>query len=183
MASLRQRLRELAAVRRRFGYRRLLDPAAPRRTTSEPQEDPAALHRGASSGASSQGPQTGARYAVSHDDASTARTNAGRWTLSATRSSIAVASACWPWSMTSPASALPWWRTPRCRVRVSARELDRHHRQARQTGDDCQRQRHRAHQHGHPAMVASSDVEWHYIAPGKPQQNAFIESLQWPPAR
>ena len=39
------------------------------------------------------------------------------------------------------------------------------------------RQRHRAHQHGDPALVAGTRVEWHYIAPGKPQQNAFIESF------
>ena len=26
-------------------------------------------------------------------------------------------------------------------------------------------------------------VEWHYIAPGKPTQNGFIESFQWPAAR
>ena len=39
------------------------------------------------------------------------------------------------------------------------------------------RQRHRAHQHGDPALVAGDRVEWHYIAPGKPQQNAFVESF------
>ena len=27
-----------------------------------------------------------------------------------------------------------------------------------------------------------SGVEWHYIAPGKPQQNAFVESFQRPAA-
>ena len=52
---------------------------------------------------------------------------------------------------------------------------------------------------GRPAMIVSDNgteltsmailrwsreqrIEWHYIAPGKPQQNAFIES-QWPAAR
>lgn len=25
-----------------------------------------------------------------------------------------------------------------------------------------------------------SRVAWHYIAPGKPKQNAFIESFKWP---
>jgi transposase InsO family protein len=35
--------------------------------------------------------------------------------------------------------------------------------------------RHRAHQHG-LRWSQERQVEWHYIAPGKPQQNAFIES-------
>ena len=39
------------------------------------------------------------------------------------------------------------------------------------------RQRHRADRHGDPALVQETRVEWHYIAPGKPQQNAFIESF------
>ena len=33
-----------------------------------------------------------------------------------------------------------------------------------------------AHQHGGAALVAGK-VQWHYIAPGKPQQNAFAESF------
>ncbi len=42
---------------------------------------------------------------------------------------------------------------------------------------DCFGQRHRVRQYGHLALVAERLVEWHYIAPGKPQQNAFIESF------
>lgn len=30
--------------------------------------------------------------------------------------------------------------------------------------------------------AAEHKIEWHYIAPGKPMQNAFVE-LQWRPAR
>jgi putative transposase len=50
-------------------------------------------------------------------------------------------------------------------------------RAARQAGDRGQRQRHGADQHGDPALVAGTGVGWHYIAPGKPQQNAFAESF------
>jgi hypothetical protein len=35
----------------------------------------------------------------------------------------------------------------------------------------------RAHRHGHAQVDASQRVAWHYIAPGKPQQNAFIASF------
>ena len=47
----------------------------------------------------------------------------------------------------------------------------------RPAGHDRLGQRHRADQHGGPALVPRAAVEWHYIAPGKPQQNAFIESF------
>ena len=43
--------------------------------------------------------------------------------------------------------------------------------------DDRLRQRHGADRHGDLALVQERRVEWHYIAPGKPQQNAFIESF------
>src|SRR5436305_624560 len=49
-AMARARLRELAAVRRRFGYRRL-HLLEPRRLAHEPQEVPPALSGGATSGA------------------------------------------------------------------------------------------------------------------------------------
>ena len=33
------------------------------------------------------------------------------------------------------------------------------------------------------AWCQDTGVEWHYIAPGKPQQNGFVESVQWSLAR
>ena len=53
---------------------------------------------------------------------------------------------------------------------------------------------------GYPCMIVSDNgteltsnailkwqeehtVEWHYIAPGKPMQNGFVEVIQWPAAR
>jgi putative transposase len=39
---------------------------------------------------------------------------------------------------------------------------------------------HRADEYGDAALVAGSQgrgTGWHYIAPGKPQQNAFAESF------
>ena len=40
-----------------------------------------------------------------------------------------------------------------------------------------QRQRHRAHLKRYPALAAGRGVGWHYIAPGKPVQNGFVESF------
>ena len=48
---------------------------------------------------------------------------------------------------------------------------------ARPARDVRLRQRHRADQHGDAALTQEIRIEWHYIAPGKPQQNAFIESF------
>jgi transposase InsO family protein len=36
---------------------------------------------------------------------------------------------------------------------------------------------HQVHQHGDPALVPDRQADWHYIAPGKPMQNGFIESF------
>ncbi len=67
-------------------------------------------------------------------------------------------------------------------IRV-ARELDRLLVDLRQAQDHRQRQRHRADLERHPALGGRPRVDWHYIAPGKPVQNAFVEILQRPPAR
>ena len=55
----------------------------------------------------------------------------------------------------------------------------RDYRRARQARRVRLRQRHRADQHGDPALVAGERrrMALYYIAPGKPQQNAFIESF------
>ena len=44
-------------------------------------------------------------------------------------------------------------------------------------GDDRQRQRHRTDLNAILRWADRSRVDWHYIAPGKPMQNAFIESF------
>ena len=44
-------------------------------------------------------------------------------------------------------------------------------------GDDRQRQRHGTDLQRHPGMGRPDRVGWHYIAPGKPLQNGFIESF------
>jgi putative transposase len=81
------------------------------------------------------------------------------------------ASGCWWSSTTSPANAWRWSSTPRCRARdriIAVR--------------------------GKPLTIVSDngtelssmailkwaqdvDIEWHYIAPGKLQQNGFVESF------
>ena len=53
----------------------------------------------------------------------------------------------------------------------------RHRRRAWPAGHVPQRQWNGADQYGDPALVPRAAREWHYIAPGKPQQNAFPESF------
>ena len=90
---------------------------------------------------------------------------------------MAGGSASSPWSTISPANAWAWWPTPRCPACGS--------RANSTPSSPCVG--------GPPAIVSDngteltsmailrwsqeSRVEWHYIAPGKPTQNAFIESF------
>lgn len=46
-----------------------------------------------------------------------------------------------------------------------------------QSRDDPQRQRHRALQQCRARVCGQLGVEWHYIAPGKPMQNEYVESF------
>ena len=61
-----------------------------------------------------------------------------------------------------------------CAGRARARQADR---QPRQAEDDRQRQWQRADLQRHPGLGRQARIEWHYIAPGKPMQNGFIESF------
>jgi putative transposase len=56
-------------------------------------------------------------------------------------------------------------RCPACEVKAIIAERGKPRRL-------CLRQRHRANQHGNPALVSAEPC--HYIASGKPQQKAFI---------
>ena len=50
-------------------------------------------------------------------------------------------------------------------------------REARQARNDRQRQRQRIDLERHPGVENERQVEWHYISPGKPMQNGFVESF------
>ena len=174
---MRARLRELAAVRRRFGYRRLHVLLAARGHHHEPQEAPPALSRGAAAGAPTRRPQAGAGHTGADGAAARAEPALEPRLPVAMPSPTAGASASWRSSTTSRGSAWRWCAdTSLSGLRV-ARELDT-----------------LIAARGRPPMCVCDNgteltsmailrwsqetrVEWHYIAPGKPQQNAFIESF------
>ena len=175
-AAVRARLRELAAIRRRFGYRRLHILLDARGHRHEPQEAASALPRGTAAGAPAWRTQAGlgtrAPMAMpqgpnqrwSLDFLSDAFADGRRFRILAivddfTRECLALVAD----------TSLPGLRV--------VRELDA-----------------LIASRGRPAMCVSDNgteltsmailrwsqearVEWHYIAPGKPQQNAFVESF------
>src|SRR5450755_769017 len=77
--------------------------------------------------------------------------------------------------MTSPGNVSLSWPTPPCPATGGPRT--RHHHRTRQAGVDRQRQRNRIHQHRDLRWAQQAQIAWHYIAPGKPTQNAFVESF------
>ena len=76
-AELRRRLRELAAERRRFGYRRLLILLRREGIVVNHKKPVPALSRGAADGQEARRPQAGARHAGADDDPARHRTSAG----------------------------------------------------------------------------------------------------------
>jgi transposase InsO family protein len=54
-----------------------------------------------------------------------------------------------------------------------------HHRHAGLPAHDRQRQRHRVYLERDPSLAWQEEltIEWHYIVPGKPMQNGFVESF------
>ena len=105
------------------------------------------------------------------------RMNAGpliSWPIS---SSTAAACASWWWSTTARASAWHWWPTRRISGLRVARELDRllvaRAKPTTIVSDNGTELTSNA-----VLRWADDDkVAWHYIAPGKPIQNAFIKSF------
>ena len=176
MKALRARLRELASQRRRFGYRRLglmlkrqgirLNPKKLYRLYKE--ERLTVRKRGGRKRALG----TRAPMAIPQD-------RNLRWSLDFVMDTLVSGRRfrILTWSMTSPGSASAWWSIPRSPARRVVRELDRI-----------------VETQGLPRMIVSDngteftsnailawqqerDVEWHYIAPGKPMQNGFVESF------
>ena len=101
-----------------------------------------------------------------------------RWSLDfvSEASPTGGASASWRSSTTSRASAWRWWRIPRCRAAGGAR-AGRAGCAARAAEESSFATTARSSPHGDPEWQQESGVAWHYIAPGKPKQNAFVESF------
>ena len=173
---IRQRLRDLAGERRRFGYRRLGVLLAREGMTMNPKK----------------------LYRLYREEGLSVRRRRGRKRATGTRAPMTIPQA--PnqrWSLDFVADVLSWGR----RFRVLA-VVDDFTREAlalvadtsigglRVTRELDTLILHR----GRPAMIVSDNgteltsravldwtnrttVEWHYIAPGKPVQNAFVESF------
>jgi transposase InsO family protein len=151
-------------------------PAAPRRDHDQPQEDPAALPRGRADGQAPEG------------------TKARCWRASTRAGANASQPALKPGLRARPARHWPTVPRAQHRRRRDARmppgggghldlgpagraRVDRSDRRAWRAEDDRQRQRHRTDVERGACLVRHVRVEWHYIAPGKPTQNGFVESF------
>src|SRR3954451_13626491 len=78
--------------------------------------------------------------------------------------------------MIAPANAWRWWPIPHSPASPRKAGTGSADDRARQADDGGQRQRQRT-SNAILTWADRSQVEWHYIAPGKPTQNAFIESF------
>jgi len=175
-AGLRQRLRELAAERRRFGYRRLH----------------LLLQR--------EGVQVNHKklYRLYREERLTIRKRGGRKRALGTRAPMAIPQdANQRWSLDFVSDALVDGRRFRilCVIDDFSRECLATVVDNSIPGDRVARELDAvAERRGYPCMIVSDNgteltanvmlrwqqdrrVEWHYIAPGKPMQNGFVESF------
>ena len=173
---LRARLRDLANQRRRFGYRRLF-------ILLREQGEPSGINR---------------IYRLYREEGLTVRKRKARRRAVGTRTPILVeAKVNARWSLDFVHDQFALGRrfrilnivddvTRECLAAIPdtsisgkrvARELTALIDDARQAGDDRFRQRHRVHLECDPELGKGSRVEWHYIAPGRPMQNGYIESF------
>ena len=175
-SELRARLRDLANQRRRFGYRRLF-------ILLRREGEPSGINR---------------IYRLYREEGLTVRKRKARRRAVGTRTPILVeAKVNARWSLDFVHDQFAHGRrfrilnivddvTRECLAAIPdtsisgkrvARELTALIERARQAADDRVRQRHRVHLERHPGLGKGSRVEWHYIAPGKPMQNGYIESF------
>lgn len=149
--AIRERMRGLAAERRRFGYRRL-HWLLGREGVVINHKKFQRLYREERLQVRRRGGRKRALGTRAPMTISQGATSAGRWTSCLMRSPLAGGSASSRWSMTSPVNVSPSSPTLRSRdagcprARLGDRETDT-------PGHDRQRQRHRVYQHGDPALV------------------------------
>jgi len=175
-AGLRQRLRELAAERRRFGYRRLHLLLKREGVTVNRKK----------------------LYRLSREERLTVRRRGGRKRALGTRAPMAIPQdRNQRWSLDFVADTLSEGRRFRilCVIDDFSRECLATVVDTSLTGDRVARELDAiAERRGYLCMVVSDNgteltanailawqqdrgVEWHYIAPGKPMQNGFVESF------
>ncbi len=182
-APTRARLRAFAAERRRFGYHHLGLLLTRRRAQTTRSCDGCIARSGfrCADGAAASG-----RWAlVGRSRCLTRKTSAGPWTSCPTRWRTDGGSGCCAWWMTSLASAgTGGGHVVAGRPRGARAGRDR--RTTRLSGDGGQRQLPavgldpRGTELTSTAILLWSQergIAWHDIAPGKPQQNGFVESF------
>ena len=171
-ADLRERLRNLAVERRRFGYRRLFVLLRREGETFGQEPHLPAVPRGGADGA--QAPRSPPRRRNAGADPGRGEANA-RWSLDFVHDQLAggrrfrilnvvddVTRECLAAIADTSISGGEWRGTD---ALITARPA-RH---------DRQRQRHGVHLERHTGLGRGPAVDWHYIAPGKPMQNGFCE--------
>ena len=175
-AALRQRLRELAAERRRFGYRRLGWMLAREGHAHESQEALSAVPRRAAHGAPAWRAQTGAGNASTDDSCRQAINQ--RWSLDFVSDTLSdgrrfrILCVVDDFSRECLATVVD---TSLGGVRV-VRELERLAIE-RAVPQEVVSDNGTELTSGAVLRWATGRLAWHYIEPGKPVQNAFIESF------
>ena len=173
---LRERLKTLAQERRRFGYRRL-HVLLRREGHAVNKKRVQRLYREERLMVRQRGGRKRALGTRRPIETPAVATSAGASTSSPTSSPTGAGSGSWRCTTTAPASVWRWWPTPR-----SAAGASRGNWTPSWLGAASRRRSSAttARKLTSNAILEWADqrkVGWHYIAPGKPQQNGFSESF------
>lgn len=192
---LRERLKELSSERRRFGYRRL-HLLLGREGWKVNWKKLYRIYREEGLTVRKRGGRkralgTRAPMAIPQGQSRRGRTSAGRWTSCQTACPMVAASGCSASSTTSAGNAWPRSWTPRCQG--SALDVSSTASLGCAAIHACWSATTAARQaickanlpRGGTELTSNAilswqedrKVEWHYIAPGKPMQNGFVESF------